>query len=148
MRHPFRPPDLHLALAVFLALMLVGCARSRGPTSPTVSGLDPVGSYALVSAHGRRLPAVVSENPATGFAQEVVGGAVVLRGDRSFSWRTDYRQTDSGVVSAHASSGSGTYTTTGEELIFTFRPGGERLSGTLAGDVITIRADVELIYRR
>ena len=133
---------LLLGLAV-LSLALSACGGS--PTSPTV---NVSGTYTLVSARGQSLPAVVSGSPGTDFMQEAVGGFVELRASQSFTWRTEYRYTNSGRVTASASSGGGRYSLTGTVITFTFEPGSEQLTGTLSDGVLTIRADVELVYRK
>ncbi len=56
------------------------------------------GVYDLVTAAGRDLPAVVSENSTTGYKQEIVGGSVTLREDHTFHWTTRYRYTESAKV--------------------------------------------------
>jgi hypothetical protein len=100
----------------------------------------------LVTAKGQNLPAVVSENPSTGFKQEVTAGFIELRADQTCSWSTDYRYTESGQTRVSPSSGDGTYTVNGSSVLMTY--GRDQLAGTLAGNTLTVRADVELVYRR
>jgi hypothetical protein len=120
---------------------LAACDDST-PTGPTTIE----GTYILVSANSQGLPAVVSQG--ANFLQEVTGGSVELRGDRTFTWRTDYRYTQSGLATTSTSSGSGTYSLADTAITFASEPGSERLTGTLSNGVLTMRADVELVYRK
>ena len=131
------------------SVVLMSCSLSAcGGSDANPTSVDVSGTYNLISANGRNLPAVVSENTATGFRQEVIGGFVELRSDRTFTVRTDYRMTNSGDVRESRSSNDGTYTVAGEAITFTLQPGSDRLSGTLNDGVLTVRADVELVYRK
>ena len=56
--------------------------------------------------------------------------------------------TNGGDVRESRSSSDGTYTVAGEAITFTLQPGSDRLSGTLGDGVLTVRADVELVYRK
>ena len=130
-------------------LAMLSCALSAcGGSFTTPSATDIWGSYPLVSANGQSLPAVVSGNASTGSVQEVTGGLTELRADQTFTWRTDYRNTNSGRTTTSTSSGSGRYSLTGSAITFTYEPGSEQLSGTLSDGVVTVRADVELVYRK
>lgn len=131
--------------ALALAGLAVAACKSS-PTTPRQTGSSAVGRYNLVSANGQTLPAVVSENPSTGFKQEVTGGYTDLRADLACVVATDYRYTDSGRTSTSSSRDEGTYSISGNTVVFTF--GRDQLMATLAGDVLTVRADVELVYRR
>lgn len=105
-----------------------------------------VGKYVITHAAGRELPAVVSENPSTGFKQEVTGGFVVLAADGSCTVSTDYRYTEDGRTHTSTSKSDGRYEMSGESVILIF--GSDRLQATLKGDRLTVRADVELILKR
>jgi hypothetical protein len=137
------------SLVRLCGVVLMSCSLSAcGDSDTRPTPVDIAGTYNLVSANGRNLPAVVTENPATGFRQEVIDGSVELRSDRTFTVRTDYRITNGGDVRESASSDSGTYTLTDTAITFTSQPGSGRLSGTLRDGVLTVRADVELVYRK
>jgi hypothetical protein len=105
----------------------------------------------LISARGQSLPAVVSENTSTGSRQEVTGGYVDLRADGTAKWSTSYRYTDPTVPTgfpstwATTSEGEFRYVVSGNTMTVT---SGDGLGGVLTGDNLTIRADVELVYRR
>ena len=133
-----------VAALVLAGLWVTACAASATMPSPT--GSSVVGRYNLVSANSSGLPAIVSENPAAGFKQEVPGGQVDLRSDRTCSVSTEYRYTESGNTSTHTSVNEGTWATSGDTVTFTF--GSDHLTGTLSGDVLTVQADVELVYQR
>jgi hypothetical protein len=129
---------------VLLSWALLGCGGS--PTTP--SATNTVGTYTLISANGRSLPAVVSGSAGSGFLQEVTGGFMELRADQTFAWRTDYRYTNSGQITSSTSSGDGSYSLTGTVMTLTYQPRSEQLTGTLSNGVLTLRADVELVYRK
>ncbi|MEW5976665.1 MAG: hypothetical protein AB1898_12755 [Acidobacteriota bacterium] len=105
-----------------------------------------VGRFHLVSANGQSLPAVVAENRSTGFKQEVIAGDAELRADRTCTVATEYRYTTDGEVSTSWSRDECTFATSGQEVRFKFRSG--ELVGTLQADLLTVRADAELVYRR
>ncbi len=130
-----------LSSALMLSWSLSACGDDT-PTRPT----NIAGSYILVNANGQGLPAVVSQG--ANFLQEVTGGSVELRGDRTFTWRTDYRYTQSGLVTTSTSSGGGSYSLADTAITFALEPGTDRLTGTLSNGVLTMRADVELVYRK
>ena len=133
-----------VAALVLAGLWVTACAAST--TMPSPMGSSAVGRYTLVSANSSGLPAVVSDNRATGFQQEVTGGQTYLRADHTCSVSTEYRYTESGNTSTSTSVYEGTWATSGDTVTFTF--GSDHLTGTLSGDVLTVRADVELVYRR
>lgn len=133
-------------VAVLAVLASASCGN-LGPTLPTRPSADISGTYTLVSARGQPLPATVSQNAASGFLQEVTGGAIVLGGDRRFTWRTDYRYTERGTVRVQSSSGGGAYELRGTRLTLAVEPGGERLIASLVEGEITLQADVVLVYR-
>lgn len=126
-------------------LLVSLCSLAIGSTERSS---EAAGTYTLLEAAGQRLPAVVSENPATGYKQEVMGGSVVLRPDETFSWRTDYRETSGGRVWEHQSSGGGRYRLVGSTITFEFDNHSGELSGTLRSGLLKMRADVELTLRK
>ena len=128
-----------------LAGLLVTTADSTA-TTPSTTASSAVGRYNLVSANSQCLSAIVSENPDTGFQQEVTGGHADLRADRTCSVSTEYRYTESGRTSTDTSVSEGTWVISGDTVTFTFR--GDQLTGTLSGEVLTVRADVALVYQR
>ena len=129
-----------------LALALLAMACGSTPTTPTSSGSSPVGHYTLVAAKGQSLPTVVYEVPSTGYKQEVTGGSIDLRANGTCAWSTDYRYTDSGRTSTSSSGGEGTYTITDNTVTMTF--GTYAMVAARAGDTLTVRADVDMVYRR
>jgi hypothetical protein len=88
----------------------------------------------------------VSENSATGHKQEVTGGYADLRTDRTCAVSTAYRYTDGDRTRTSSSRDEGMYAVSGSAITLTF--GRNQLKGTLSGDVLTVRTDVELVYRR
>jgi hypothetical protein len=104
--------------------------------------------YDLVTAAGRDLPAVVSENSTTGYKQEIVGGSVTLREEETFHWTTQYRYTESAKVTIRESSGGGTYKVERDDITLSEQLGSSRLTGKLKGRFLSLKADVELVYRR
>ena len=106
------------------------------------------GTYTLVFCAGPGLPAVVSGSPAQTSCKRWSAAFWKLPGGSSFTWRTEYRYTNSGRVTASASPGGGRYSLTSTVITFTFEPGSEQLTGTLSNGVLTMRADVELVYRK
>jgi hypothetical protein len=133
-----------VAGALILSWALSACGDS--PTTPSTT--STVGTYTLVSANRQGLPAAASGSAGTSFLQEVTGGMVELRADQTFAWRTDYRYTNSGQIRTTTSSGGGRYSLSDTAITFTYEPGSEQLTGTLSNGVLTIRADVELVYRK
>ena len=122
-------------------LVLAGLLTSNGTaTIPSTMGSPAVGRYNLVSANSQGLPAIVSENPDTGFQQEVTGGHVDLRADRTSSVSTEYRYTISGSISTDTSVSEGTWAISRDTVTFTFR--GDHLTGTLSEEVLTVRASL------
>ena len=124
-----------------------GCGKDE-PTGPAIPA-SIVGTYTLATIDGKSMPAVVSENPQTGYREEVTGGSVELKADGTCTWRTDYRYTEADPqIGTHteSSSGSGTYTVEGEKITFTF--GSDQLMGTIVEDALTVYADGVLVYRR
>jgi hypothetical protein len=77
-----------------------------------------IGRYNLVSAAGHSLPAIVSQNPSTGYKQEVTGGYIELRSDRTCTVSTEYRYTEGGRTSTSSSRNEGTYMTSGKTITF------------------------------
>jgi predicted small secreted protein len=106
------------------------------------------GRYVLQTAGGKTLPAVVAENNATGYRQEVTGGWMALEADRTFTWRTAYRTTQQGGVTTSESAGKGRYSVTGDVLLLTPEGSSASLNGVLTNRTLTIQADVKLVYRR
>jgi len=129
-----------LALA---GLSVAACGGSA--TSPSTTS-SSIGRYNMVSANGQPLPTVVSESPSTGDKQEVTGGYIDLRADQTTAWSTEYRYTDSGRTFTNSSGGEGRYTISGSTVTMTF--GRDQLIGALTGNMLTVRADVVLVYRR
>jgi hypothetical protein len=97
---------------------------------------------------GRDLPAVVSENSTAGYKQEIVEGSVTLREDHTFHWTTRYRYTEGAKVTLGESSGGGTYKVEGDSITLSEQPGSSRLTGKVKGRLLSLRADVELVYSR
>lgn len=106
------------------------------------------GVYDLVTAAGRDLPAVISETPTTGYKQEIIGGSVTLRQNRTFQWTTQYRYTEGGNVTISESSGAGAYELEGDDITLSAQPGSTKLTGKLKGRSLFLKADVELVYKR
>jgi hypothetical protein len=96
---------------------------------------------------GGSLPALVAEDPSTGFKQEVTAGYIDLRSDGTGKWSTEYRYTIPGMpgTSTNTSEGEFRYVVSGNTMTVT---AGSGLGGALIGDVLTIQADAELVYRR
>ena len=125
------------------ATLLVRCG-SESPASPGPP--SAVGHYQMISVAGQAPPVVVEESPATGFKQELMGGSADLRADGTCTAVTTYRYTVSGSTYTSDSRDDGRWTISGNTVTLTF--GSDQLSATLAGDLLTVRADVELVYRR
>jgi hypothetical protein len=106
------------------------------------------GVYDLISAAGRDLPAVVSENSTTGHKQEIIGGSVTLRENRTFHWTTRYRYTEGSKVTISESSGGGDYKVEGDDITLSEQPGSSKLTGKLKGRSLSLKADVELVYKK
>jgi len=106
------------------------------------------GVYDLVTAAGRDLPAVISETSTTGYKQEIIGGSVTLREDRTFHWTTQYRYTEGSNVTISESSGAGTYSLKADDITLFEQPGSTKLTAKLTGRSLSLKADVELVYKR
>lgn len=125
-----------------LSAMLIALVGFSPAIFGQSSGPNAAGKYILIRAAGHELPAVVAENPSSGFKQEVTGGFVELRQDGVCAVSTDYRYTENGRTETSTSESEGRYEISGESVILIF--GSDRLQGTLKGGRLTIRADVEL----
>jgi hypothetical protein len=138
-----------LGLVLVLGGLLSVTAVSAGGGEANLQEANvEAGIYDLVSAAGRDLPAVVSENLTTGFKQEIIGGSVTLREDSTFHWTTRYRYTEGSRVTISESSGGGAYKVEGDDITLSERPGSSKLTGKLKGRSLSLKADVELVYKR
>jgi hypothetical protein len=140
---------LSLGLVFVLGGLLSLTATNAGSVEANLQEDDVVaGAYDLVTAGGRDLPAVVSENSSPGYQQEIIGGTVTLRQDRTFHWTTRYRYTEGGKVTLSESSGGGTYKVERGDITLSEQPGSSNLTGKLKGRLLSLKADVELVYKR
>jgi hypothetical protein len=133
-------------LGVVLGGFLVVSATGVGTSLLEDTAVAAV--YDLVTAAGQDLPAVVSENSASRHKQEIIGGSVTLRQNRTFYWTTRYRYTEGRRVTLNESSGHGTYKVEGDDITFSQEPGSSRLIGKLKGHTLSLKVDVELVYKR
>jgi hypothetical protein len=135
-----------VAVVGILSVMSVH-ATSVEPNQPQATTGAQV--YHLVTAAGRELPVVISENSGTGYKQEIIGASITLReDDPTFHWTTWYRYTEDRRVTTSESTGSGTYIVDEEEITLLPQPSISRLVGKLKGTILLLKADVELVYKR
>ncbi len=134
-----------LVVVGILSVMSVNATSEEGNQPEATAGADV---YHLVTAAGRDLPVVVSENSGSGYKQEIIGGSITLRRDQTFHWTTRYRYTQDRRVTTSQSAGSGTYRVDGEKITLLPQPGASKLVGELKGNTLSLKADVELVYER
>ena len=134
-----------VVVAGILSVMSVNATSAEPGQPKATTGADV---YHLVTAAGRDLPVVVSENSGTGYKQEIIGGSITLRQDQTFHWTTWYRYTQDDRVTTSESTGSGTYRVDEEEITLLPQPGTSRLVGKLKGNILSLRADIELVYKK
>ncbi|MCI0418504.1 MAG: hypothetical protein L0387_37370 [Acidobacteria bacterium] len=138
-----------LGLVFVLGGLLSVTAMSAGGVEANLHGENAVaGVYELVAAAGRDLPAVVSEDSTTGYKQEIIGGSVTLRENRAFHWTTQYRYTEGSKVTISESSGGGAYKVEGDDITLSEHLGSSKLTGKLKGRSLSLKADVELVYKK
>jgi hypothetical protein len=126
--------------------MFLGLALIPLEQTPIFVGASVTGRYNLFSAAGQNLPAVVSQNASMEYKQEVTGGYIELMTNRKCTVLTEYRYTNKDRTTTSSTRDEGKYEISGETVIFTF--GSDQLRATLKGEVLTVRADVELVYRK
>ena len=138
---------LNLAF-VLGGLLSVTAVSAEGVEANLQEDTAVAGVYDLVTAAGRDLPAVISETSTTGYKQEIIGGSVTLRENRTFHWTTQYRYTEGSNVTFSESSGAGAYKLEGDDITLSEQPGSTKLTGKLKGRCLSLKADVELVYKR
>jgi hypothetical protein len=121
----------------------VGGVRANLEEDSAVAGV-----YGLIRAAGRQLPVVVSENSSTEYKQEIIGGSVTLRENRTFQWTTRYRYTERSKVTIIESSGGGAYKVEDDDITLSGQPGSTKLTGMLTGCSLSLKADVELVCKK
>lgn len=129
-------------------LLSVNLVSAAGLEANLQEDTAVAGVYDLVTAAGRDLPAVISETSTTGYKQEIIGGSVTLRENRTFHWTTQYRYTEGSNVTISESSGAGAYKLEGDDITLSEQPGSTKLTGKLKGRGLSLKADVELVYIR
>lgn len=138
-----------LNLAFVLGRLLsVTAVNAAGVEANLQEDTAVAGVYDLVTAAGLDLPAVISETSTTGYRQEIIGGSVTLRENRTFRWTTQYRYTEGSNVRISESSGAGAYKLEGDDITLSEQPGSTKLTGKLKGRSLSLKADVELVYKR
>jgi hypothetical protein len=106
------------------------------------------GRYALQSANGKDLPAVVAENKETRYQLEVTRGWMELRVNRTFVWRTAYQITENGAVRTTESGGNGSYDVSGNVLSLKPEGSSSAVEGHISNNTLVVQADVKLVYRK
>ena len=131
---------LPLALLAGAAL-LAGCDNKD---LVNVVLADRLGTFALTSANGNALPAIVADSTSPPLRIEVLSGHMTLRADNTFDDVVDFRQTLGGIVSTSQVACTGTFTLAGNNVI-SFQeagpaPCGQQFDGTL--DAGTLSATI------
>jgi hypothetical protein len=126
------------AVAVGVALAMVGCKPARVATNETV----PAGVYTLVSVDGSPVPAKVTHG---GHAMEVRSGTLTFEADNACGTRTVFAPTGGKEVVREVQA---TYTRTGADLEMKWKGAGGT-TGTLEGETFTLNNEGMLfVYRR
>ncbi len=121
-----------LALLVFVVLLGVGC----GEDSPTEAVAGIVGAYTLLTVNDETLPAVVGEDPPGVEKQEITGGWLSLRADRTWTMNIDFRTTYiNGSVDTHQMGREGTFTRSDDAI--TFSTATESYSSSVSGTTLS-----------
>lgn len=132
---------LRSASLVFVASLLTACGGdSTGPA-------QALGTYTLQTINGRTLPFIVVQ--LLDYKLEVTAGSITLNADQTFSHRTTVREDDAGQVTTEVFLIVGTFSQTGNTLLFTDAAEGEQYTGVLSGNSITISdPQVTLVYSK
>jgi hypothetical protein len=118
--------------SVAIALALVACGDSTGPTEASIAG-----TYNLQSVNGLSVPLTVFQ-----FGEdklEITAGSLTLHANNTFSSQLTMRITEDGEVVTESDSATGTYTRNGNSLVFA--ADGETITGTISGNTITVSDD-------
>lgn len=116
-----------------LAVALVGCGDSTGPTSIT-------GTWNLQSINNQSVPYTVFEiNTGTPYKFEITGMNVDVNSGGSFTLTTNYRTTQGTSVETSSDVTTGTWSQSGSTITFTDSSDPSSTStATVTGDVMTI----------
>jgi len=131
-----------ISAILILAILLVG----NGGIAGAPERFDHVGTYILIKVNNQPLPVVVSDSGS--MKQEVIGGLVILRSDKTHRWETVYRHTESGNVHTDKSSGRGRYSINGDLIRFKFDGNEGHMPGTIKHGILTIPTDAILQYKK
>jgi hypothetical protein len=125
--------------ALFAFALATGCT-DPGPYA------DIAGTYALRKAGGVQLPLqfyTISGDSTV----ELIGGALTLTRDATWSARSYYRTATPRVVTIDTSTAAGIYTRNGTTIAFS-GPATTLTRGTIAGDTITVSFGFRYVYTR
>ena len=132
-----------LLCAVTLSLAL-GVACDPGLSEPETE--DHIGIYSLLSADGRAVPTVVSDQPTQ--RVELLSGRVGFGLNRAAMNEYTYRITRASGPQTQTFGEEGTYTVAGTTISVIW-PGGRQEQYTLSGDSVTVfDGTLTLVFRK
>lgn len=128
------------------AVAALACGATVDPASPTGGSTT---SYTLASINGKRVPAVLGENPIG--KMEILAESYRLEPTLRYKRVQEYRQTDNAGVRTGTLTDSGTYVLRPDSIFFTFnRPDGTfQVLGAIESGRMVVRLaaqGVTLVY--
>ena len=125
-------------LPLFLAMVSVGCKQVAKVPADT----SPVGSYALVSVNGNKVPCALQHD---GHALTIKSGSFIIQADGTCSSLMAFSLPSGGDASREVKA---TYTRQGSTLTMQWERAGQTL-GTVEGDRFTMNNEgMVLVYRK
>lgn len=133
-----------VALVVGLGFFGACGGDDNGGTSP--NGDSVFGTYNLVEAAGKSIPAVIEEEP--GYTFEITGGSVRLNDDDTFSFRLQLRETENGQTATQEVLETGSFSRTGSQINLNSQEMGTVTASLSGGRITVIFEGVTLIFQK
>lgn len=133
-----------LAVVALVPLFLLACggSDSTGPESITVAG-----TWNLQTVNGSPLPYVVLQIGADKI--ELLSDRITAVESGSFTQLTQFRVTESGVVTNESLSDAGSFTRNGNAVTVFFNSDGSTATGSISGNTFTVGVDgTAYVYKR
>ena len=125
-------------LSLFVVLALAGCK----PAAQVTSDINPVGTYALASVDGNKVPCALTHD---GHALTVKSGTFIINPDGTCSSRMVFSPPSGSEASKEVKA---TYTRQGATLTMRWEGAGTT-TGTVEGDTFTMNNEgMVLVYRK
>ena len=132
-------------VAACVLLCTAACGGDDSPTAPTMASI--AGVWNLQTVNGSPLPFVAAQSGSDKI--EVLGDAITVTANATFTQLTQLRVTQGGQTSTQSVPDAGSYTLTGKTVTFTFDSDGSSGTGTLNGNVLTVaESGISLVYRK